>query len=193
MKAFRYIILTVVSLVMFSCGENLEAYKEKVLDAVASKLETTKELFVKDFDVVIDSMSVHPLTVGDSLALLATDFNRDKSKIDKKLVELKEELEKHQKKSWDYLVEFTQERIKQKENELTSLTEKYNKKVEYYSKMDKNKVLAKAFCCRFSTKQMLTGVHKTLRGAFLFSPDGERYLSDTTNSVFNLFREKTEK
>ena len=74
MKAVKLITLFAVCLTMAACstvgGEDLEAYKDKMLEGFAKQAKSTKELLIRDYDIIVDSMSVIPFTVADSLAVI---------------------------------------------------------------------------------------------------------------------------
>lgn len=193
--SFIKILFFAFCLATISCGsnENLDAYKDKILEELAKKFKTTKELLVKDLDVIVDSMSVVPLTIEDSLNLLSSDYEKEKNRLSKQIEKNKTGLASAKKRLfpitsviWDY-----EEKIEAGEKEMKEVTENYNAKQELYSQQDKSKVLAKVFICRIALKHPLKGIHQTISGATVFSIDGQTLLDEGDNHLYEYFKAKT--
>lgn len=193
--SFIRILFFIFCLTIISCGdsENLDAYKDKLLEESAKKLKTTKELLVKDLDVIIDSMSVVPLTVGDSLNLLSSSFEKKKDKLTKQIELYKLELALTQTRMFTLpsTIRDYKEKLKKAEKEMEEATENYNTKQELYSQQDSTKVLAKVFICRIAAKHPLKGIHETESSATVFSIDGQTLLNDGNKHLYEYFRAKT--
>ena len=72
MRNNKFFLLLVVCMAIVACdnGNNLNGYKEKVLDALSQQAGLPKEMFVKDYEVVVDSMSLIPIAVEDSIKII---------------------------------------------------------------------------------------------------------------------------
>lgn len=182
--------------IMAACqSENLEAYKEKMLEATAKKLGTTKELLVKDLDIVIDSMSVVPFTVKDSLNLLK-DIDQKIEQTSKDLESAKKAIEYTKKRSL-FPSFYTIEKLEKQKEELMNKLErlKYLQDVQIpkYESMKESKVIAKIFCVRIAAKGPLDRIHTTKSSVFIFSADGETFIDEGSNLMLKYVSEKAKK
>ena len=207
MKAFRYITLCAVSLVLFSCGENLEAYKEKVIEKAAKKLKTTEELLVKDLDLIIDSMTVEDFCVKDSL-LLSVEIKNNRSQLlqgkiesfQKKIEENKENI----KKASGFYANFTrvtneslikdyENGIKKFEKEIAKVKNENDSILNKYDGRNNKDVLLKIFKYRIAYKVPFKGIHEVKTVFSLFTPDGQTYLSDANEQMKRYLKSKNKK
>lgn len=184
MKALKNILLFVVCLSIASCGVNdLDAYKDQVLEYGAKKFGTTKELFIKDFDVVVDSMSLFPITVQDSINLI--------NNLDVYKESLQAEFEEYEilknKRFYRWKMRDT-ERVQEIEEELV-LIDKAKAKLPEYESMDKSKTLMKVFRCWIAIKLPLIG-RQTGIDYYLFSTDGDLIKSADSRMVKYIKEEK---
>ena len=193
--SFIKILFFAFCLAAISCGsnENLDAYKDKMLEAMAKEFKTTKELLIKDLDVIIDSMSVVPLTVEDSLNLLSSDYEKKKNRLSKQIEKNKKSLASAKKRLFPIpsVIGDYENKIEADEKEMKEATENYNAKQELYSQLNNSKVLAKVFICRIAIKHPLKGIHQTMSGATIFSIDGKTLLDEGNNHLYEYFRAKT--
>ena len=193
--SFIKILFFAFCLAAISCGnnENLDVYKDKMLEVMAKEFKTTKELLVKDLDVIVDSMSVVPLTVGDSLNLLSSDYEKKKNRLSKQIEKNKERLVSAKKRLFPLpnIIRNYEDKIEAAEKEMKEATESYNAKQELYSQQDSSKVLAKVFICRIAIKHPLKGIHQTMSGATIFSIDGQTLLNEGNNHLYEYFKAKT--
>lgn len=193
--SFAKILFIAFCFAAISCGnnENLDAYKDKMLEAMAKEFKTTKELLVKDLDVVVDSMYVLPLTIEDSLNLLSSDFEKKKSRLTKQIEINRKGLDSAKKRLFPIpsVIGDYEDKIEKAEKEIKEATENYNTKYELYSRQDRLKILAKVFVCRIAIKHPLKGIHETMSGATLFSVDGQTLLDGGNNHLFEYFKSKT--
>ncbi len=97
MKIFKNILLLVTCLMITACGgENLNAYKDKMLEAAANRLGTTKELLVKDLDLVVDSMSLDYFLLEDSISLIKQTYDETIKEQEKQIEWRQKEIKKYE-------------------------------------------------------------------------------------------------
>lgn len=199
MKALRMILLFVVCTAMTACGgENLDVYKDKVLESLAKELETTKELLVKDLDIKIDSMSLLYFYVEDSIAITKKEFEELLAKKEKLIKYYRESIKKDEEAIKNAGNDFfsgatiyakrsfineAKQNIKSTEKEIQKETEIYNQKLEKLKSRDKKEVIFNVFVYHSSIKNPLTGMHNAGKSMSLFTPDGETYLKEADKKI----------
>lgn len=171
MKALRMILLFVVCTAMAACGgENLDVYKDKVLEEMARTNDTTKELFVKDYDVIVDSLSLYSITVADSI-----DIIKDFDAYEKRLHARISELEKSSKNLFNFNLSSDKRELEKLKNELPRI-EVGKLKLSEYEGMREGKVLIKVLRFWAAIKIPILG-RRTSIGYAIFSEDGN-YITD---------------
>ena len=199
MKALRMILLFVVCTAMAACGgENLDVYKDKVLEEMARVNDTTKELLVKDLDINIDSMSLLYFYVEDSIVLAEKKFKEFLIEKEKQIESCKKSIEKNEKElndarnslfsymfvdSYSSILDKLRKKIENTEKEIQEETELYNQKLEKLKSRDKKEVIFNVFVYRASMKNPLTGMHNAGKSMSLFTPDGETYLKEADKKI----------
>ena len=108
MKIFKNILLLVTCLMITACGgENLNAYKDKMLEATANRLGTTKELLVKDLDLVVDSMSLDYFLLEDSISLIKQTYDETIKEQEKQIEWRQKEIKKYEEANNRYYGKYT--------------------------------------------------------------------------------------
>lgn len=188
MKVLKNILLLAICLMNTACGgENLEAYKDKVLETFANRLGTTKELLVKDYDVIVDSMSVTPITVADSIAII--NLWKGKQGEIEKSIELKR---LNLKSIFNFNVSEDRKLLKTMESRLKEIQES-DKILEKYTLMKSDKVLGKIFICRISSFFPLLG-RKTGFGGVIFDKEGICIMQEDVDEIIvDYFKQKMQK
>lgn len=196
MKLVKYITLLICCSIITACsGEDskLDSFKTKMLESVAVKHKTTPEMLVKDLDVKIDSMSLSPFLVEDSLALVQKqydDFIAEKesqlASSQKSVTKLEQELKtasgisKLAKAS--SLDNF--KRIHHNiEVELNKGKAKYEKLIATFENRDPKEVIYTVFQYRVSLKNPLTGIHMTDKDISYFTPDGQKLIDGVSVDI----------
>jgi len=206
MRAFKNIFLITVCIIMIACGgENLDAYKDKVLEHVASKINTTKELLVKDLDMKIDSMSLSYFLVEDSLVLLERKYKEDVAKQEKWISTCKEnierlEIEKNKSrkdlfysitaKINDRSIKEYKKKIEDAEAKIQEIRDDYQLKFEMYQARDKKEVIYNIFHYRVTYKIPKKGIHQVDTSMDLFSPDGMTYIKSVSGEIKDYLKSK---
>lgn len=186
MKAFKYILLFVVCMVMVACGDNLDNYKEKTLEYLAKKNKTTVELFVKDYSLVMDSMSVTPITVADSMAIVNL-WKDEQGNIEERIKRKRQELHS--------IFNFDDEKDRKELNRLeTRLKEIHESEeiLEKFASMNPDNILGKFFTCRISLLIPLFG-RKTQYSGFVFDPKGVMLKKEADILMIDYFKDKNKK
>ena len=186
MKLMKCISLFVVCMTMTACGENLDNYKQKVLEQLAKESRTTPELFVKDYNVVVDYMSVTSITVADSIAVINL-WKAKKDEIEKSIEIKREQL--HSLFNFDK--ESDRKSLKLLEAKLKEIQESENL-LEKYASMQSDEVLGKFFSCRISVLIPLLG-RQTEAGGFIFDKEGVWFKQEADNIMFEYYKEKKQK
>lgn len=169
---------------MAACGgENLEAYKEKALEKMAESAKTTKELLIEDYKLILDSMAVYPLTVGDSIELI-NRFVAQREKYEKYIETTKKNL--HSFFNFNY--EDDKKDIKRWEETLKEI-DKSEKDLERYQNMSPDETLCKVFICKVSVFTALTG-RKSSFDAYIFDKNGENVIHSGNKLLIDYFKEK---
>jgi len=187
MKAMKYFLLLVVCMTMAACGgENLDNYKEKTIELLAKKNRTTPELFISDYNVIIDSMSVTPITVADSIEILKI-WQSEQSEIEKDIEKTRKKL----RSFFNFSEESDRKELKRLEAELKEIQES-DKIIEKYSSMKSDEVLGKFFLCRISAMIPLLGRQTEFDG-FVFDKEGVWLKKEADKKMLNYFKTKNKK
>lgn len=176
MKNFNFFLVLAACFLVVSCaGDNLDSYKSQYLDAMAKDMNTTKEFMMKDLDIVVDSMTIIPVTVADSIAIIEEFSKMD----EKEVIEIKKQIREY-KRMESLLTLFAgknNEELKHakalmEEGILTisSLENATKNDLPRYKELDKELVLAKVFSAQISKKNA-NGVHEISKEMALFSSD----------------------
>lgn len=176
MKECKNLLLLALSFVFASCGaDNLDSYKSQYLDAMAKDLKTTKEFMMKDLDVVVDSMTIIPVTVADSIAIIEEFSKMDEIEVAK----LKKQIREY-KRMESLLMLFAgenNEELKRAKalmeegiSTISSLENAAKNDLSRYKELDKDLVLAKVFSVQIAKKNA-NGVHEISKEMALFSSD----------------------
>ena len=184
MKSIKVLLLLLVGLVMTACGgDNLESYKEKSLDLMAKQARSTTEQFIKDYNVVVDSLVLHSLTVKDSIAVIRNECkNKEAYQNDIKI------LQKQLRSFFNFDEEGDRKRIKTLEEKLKKIDE-FERKLPEYEAMSQDLELCKFFSFRFSAFVPLLG-RKTGPEAFVFTRDGSRIIDNASKFLTEYFQKE---
>lgn len=176
-------------------AQNLNSYKDKMLEFMASRVKTTKEMFVEDLDVKVDSMSLGHFLVEDSIYLLEKQLNKEIEEQNKLINYHKgyiEETKNKKPKSGDNIINDmfktmdantinnSNHAIKKAEGKIQKIKAAYAPKLESLYARDKKAVLYDAFRCRVIFKHPRTGIRQVLVGYTFFVP-GELKLINYEN------------
>ncbi len=166
-------------------AQNLNSYKDKVLELMASSMKTTKEMFVEDLDVKVDSMSLGHFLVEDSIYLLEKQLNKEIEEQNKLINYHKgyiEETKNKKPKSSDNIISDmfktmdantineSSHAIKKAEEKIQKIKSAYAPKLENLYSRDKKEVIYDAFRCRVSFKSPRTGMRQVVGGYTFFIP-----------------------
>lgn len=176
-------------------AQNLNSYKEKLLEYLASSMGTTKEMLVEDLEVKIDSMSFAHFLVEDSIFLLEKQLNKEIEE-QKKIIKYHqgsiEETKNKKPKSDDNLINDmfklmdantitnSNHDIKKAEEKIEKIRAAYAPKLRSLYARDGKTVLYDAFRCRLVIRNPLTGIRKGGAGYSFFAP-GEVKIIDIKN------------
>ncbi len=188
MKAFKKLLLLLMCLMVTACGgENLNAYKEKMLETLANEFGSTKDLLVKDLDIVVDSMSLDYFLIEDSITLIKQNFDKSiqeqKRQIEWRQKEI-ETIEKANKKNYrTYTIKKYKSDIVQLEKKIESLREKLENELAKYEGRNIEDVVYNVFSFRVTMKNPQNGIHVKHSDYCLFSPDGEKCILDIDSEM----------
>ena len=183
---------------MCSCSENLDSYKDKVLEHAAAELGTTQELLIKDLDLKIDSMSISYFLVEDSIFLLEQKYKEDVQEQEKliasqnKYIEKLEKENKEMKKSSfssmfksmnNNLIKESRSYIEQANAKIKEITDAYQLDLERYQGRDKKEKIYNVFRYHISFKIPNLEIHQAEFEMDLFSPDGETYIKPAGTNI----------
>ena len=202
MKMMKLIMLFIVCMTATACGRvNLDTYKDKVLDSVALKFKTTKELLIQDLDIKVDSMSLAYFLVEDSIYLIENNYKEELKEKEKQIEAYKEEIKKLENRIEEmkgsltaemskFSIKNNEKYIKEAESEILKLTENYKSELSKYENRDPKEKIYNIFCYRASLKNPITQMHESGRVMSLFSPDGETYIKDVDNETKKYLEQK---
>lgn len=178
MKIFKNILLLVTCLMITACGgENLNAYKDKMLEATANRLGTTKELLVKDLDLVVDSMSLDYFLLEDSISLIKQIYDETIKEQEKQIEWRQKEIKKYEEANNRYYGKYTinkyKKDIEQLEKKIESIRQKHEEELAKFKGRNLSDVVYKVFYYRIMMKHPLKGIHEKQSSFCLFSPDGK--------------------
>ena len=179
MRNNKFFLLLVVCMAIVACdnGNNLNGYKEKVLDALSQQAGLPKEMFVKDYEVVVDSMSLIPITVEDSIKIIL-NIDSYKKSIENKLSDYKA-----RKRTLFYPWDEDDTKKVQELNEQLVSIENAKSKLAEYEMRDKDEVLIKVFRCWIAIKLPIHGRQADFAYA-IFSKDDE-FITTTDSNMEN--------
>ena len=201
----KCILLCFFCVAVTACSsENLDTYRDKLLDSVASELKTTKELLIQDLDVRVDSMSLTYFLVEDSIYIIENKYKEELRNKEKQIESYKESIKKLEnlvKKESGVFTSLTAEMskssiktnkryIKEIESEISKLTENYKSELSKYESRDSKEKIYNVFCYRVSLKNPMTQMHNSSREMSLFSLDGETYIKDVDNEIQKYLEQK---
>lgn len=202
MKTIKYLLWILVPLCVTACGENPESYRDKILEGYAKKLNTTKELFVEDFGIQIDSMSLTTFCVEDSIAFIT---QRHELLMKQKPEELKETeqsikyLKEQQSRSLffsfsssDAIVDLMVKRDQIK-REIKDDNADYEAAMKSLPSRNPKEVLFKVVTFRVAMKDLLKQIHELHRTAEFFTPDGETFCADVSEAMKNFVVDRERK
>lgn len=189
-------LLFVVCMTMTACGEDVEAYKQKMLaKTFEGEAGALGELLLSNLEMEIDSMSVLDLTVQDSLNLLEIQLE-ERKELTKKYEEQKKWIKDIEK---DVKYANFSARMKffdiKKENEergkkIESMTKEYEAKQALYKDADKSKILNKVFIYRVKVISPISKKEEISSELALFSSDGEICIDNSVNALFEYYKNK---
>ena len=202
----KCILLCFTGMTMTACGgESLDDYKDKLLDSVASKFKTTKELLIKDLDINIDSMSLAYFLVEDSINIIEKNYKEELEKKEKWIASCQEEIKKKEDENKtgkggaassilasinNSFIKMNRDYIKEAESEISKLTEKYKSELSKYENRDPKEKIYNIFCYRASLKNPITQMHNSSREMSFFSPDGKTYIKDVDSDTKKYLEQK---
>ena len=206
MKTMKLMMLFVVCVATAACGgENLDAYKRKLLEGIAKEGETTVELLVKDFDITVDSMSVLPFLLQDSIEYVKYNYEKQKKPLDESISYEKERIETLSKKlekekkgdSYSFIALLKNNifdariKLENAEKKLESLTKHFETDMSKFEGRNPNDAIYNMFCYRFTAKNPFTGGHQVTYEIAFFSLDGEHLLTDVCGELLNFMKNRT--
>lgn len=198
MKTMKYILLFVVCVTMAACGNEMDNYKDKILEYTARKHKTTPEHLVKDFDISIDSMSVSPFILQDSIDYVNQNYEIRKKPFDEsisfekeRIEKLSEALEKEKRKKGNYshFGSILKQNIYDARNKLARaeenhkiLTEQYESDMARFEGRNAEEAIYNMFWYRVAIKNPLSKVHEVSSEVALFSLDGKLFIKNINGS-----------
>ena len=183
-----------VCMAMAACGgSKYEVYKDKMLEAMASDLGTTKELLIKDLDLKFDSMSISNFLVEDSINMLTKQREAFEAEITKRLEKTKAKIEEYDEKSKTAkgvsifvnrsLRDDNKRELKRLESVRKDVYEKFEKAMGTLKPRDKKEVIYQVFHFTLTALNPRTKVHEVKTDVVFFTPDGQNFLKDVSDDV----------
>ena len=175
--------LFVLPVVATTESDNLETYKSKSLEFLAKKNRSTPELFVKDYNAVIDSLELHSITASDYVKIIRKELSKKKS-----YKESIEYLQASVKSSLNFNREGDMKNLNILKGKLKDL-EALESKLPEYESMKPDEELYKFFSFRFSFFNPLFG-RRTAPGGFIFTKDGTEIIKPADEDLMKYFQSK---
>ena len=203
-------VLAAIAIV--ACGsvsaQNLDKYKNKFLDTLASDLGTTREFMVQDLKMEIDNMSLSHFLVEDSIELLTQIYNEDVAEQNKIISAYEKGIKEAESNNTSGKNELTrgalemakrhsinefQGAIKEAKTKIGDLTKTYNAALEYYKDKDAKRIIYDVFSFRLIMVNPLKGIREVIEGDSFFTPGGGNVLSENTSKLEEYFKKKKNK
>lgn len=182
-KIYLLIMLSLLSCVS-SCSTQSE-YEKTILDYLENRNSIHTDLKIK-----ILSFEYSNITVQDSIEIIKTNFEKEKTK---RIVDLKATIKRYEERIAEHrsrndivgqAAAKDQERLLEMEKASLYKAEKWNPDILYrYDNTAVDEILAKKILCSFSFYNPKIQIRQTYKNAiFILSPDGNKVLDATLNN-----------